>query len=600
MVKKISKLGSFTVFVLLLVVLLISVVFSRYLPVEGFINYKQDLSQLTSVMIPPYTNARNIIKLYDSIYYDDKTGHVLELFGSSDSNLPDTDGSSLTNLVLMPRSDTDVIHYNVVSGNTFSNNVIESQYIQSSLVSSYGSWYYPNAGAAATLNFNYQVLYFPWKTDTVLVLYDMLAKKLVGCVPFLKESTTRLITTTQSVPTTHASDVNAKNGKYVDVLPQYQSKVTGYSGSVPCNKMYQICENIWFDTDNAIVVMHTSNGSDVVVDTTASFTVNDNTDSSITKCAFLSDDVGKNLVVCVPFSRKRTLVCVLCTNEDDSNLLSIRRVVRFDPSAPGGIDGPASSTSVDVATPTSNPIVDTTDSGKWMLKSQCMPPVCPACPSCNCANNGPSPTVCADCQQGKNSLSSLIANSYTASDRWKQGGSGGGGDGTSPGPISNLITGTRDVLVGAENTVGNVVDTAVGGTTLLGLGAIGGAADLGKNVVGDVTNLGGAVVGDTAGVANNIIDSVESIVNNAMNDLTQKVAPQVATLAPEDEEDIQKCKEDTHKKRQKKHTPTPQSAMLGGYQMGQGPGLNNYYGALGGRGASEFMPVTADFSKFGR
>jgi hypothetical protein len=610
MVKKISKLGSFTVFMLLLVVLLISVMFTRYLPLEGFINYKQDLSQLTSVMIPPYTNTRNIIKLYDSIYFDDKTGHVLELFGSSDSNLPDTDGSSLTNMVLMPRSDTDVVHYNVVSGNTFSNNVIETQYIQSSLVSSYGSWYYPNAGSIGTLSFNYQILYFPWKTDTVLVIYDILAKKIVGCVPILKESSTRLITTTEAVPTTHTSDNNAKNGKYVEVLPQYQSILSSYienTAAVPCNKMYQICENVWFDTDNAILVMNSTSsngGGDVVVNTTASFTIHENTDMSVTQCAFMHDNVGKNLIICVPFSKKRALVCIVCVNEDDSKLLSIRRVVRFDPSAPGGIDGAA--TSSDVITTSSLPsVVVESDSGKWMLKSQCMPPVCPACPSCNCANSGgggATPTVCADCQQGKNSLSSLIANSYTASDRWKhgQGTGGGGGDG----PVSNLITGTRDVLVGAENTVGNVVDTAVGGTALLGLGAIGGAADLGKNVVGDVTNLGGAVAGDTAGVANNIIDSVESIVNNAMNDLTQRVggaATNAPLSSPEEEEDVKKCKEDTHKKRQKKTTPPPCAAALqGGYQMAQGPGLNNYYGALGGRGASEFMPVTSDFSKFGR
>lgn len=600
MVKKAINRGSFTVFVLLLVVLLISVMFTKYLPLEGFINYKQDLSQLTSVIIPPYTNTRNIIKLYDSVYYDDKTGHVLELFGSSDSTLPDTDGSSLTNMVLMPRSDTDVIHYNVMPGNTFSNNVIESQYIQSSLVSSYGSWYYPNAGSIGTLNFNYQVMYFPWKTDTVLFIYDILAKKIVGCVPFLKESTTRLITTTQSVPTNYVSDKHPQNGKYVEVLPQYQNKLNGYAGAVTCNKMYQICGNVWFDTDNAVLVMHTSNGSDVTLDTTASFTINDNTDTSITKCAFLNDETGRNLILSIPFSRKRTMVCVLSLNEDESKLLSIRRVMRFDPSVAGGIDGvtPSSDTNV-----TSAPggIVDP-ESGKWMLKSQCMPPVCPACPSCNCgttATSGPSPTTCVNCQ-GKNSLSSLIANSYTASDRWKQGGAGGGSGG--PGPVTSLITGTRDVLVGAENTVGNVVDTAVGGTALLGLGAIGGVAE----VAGDVTGLGGEVVGGTAGIANNLIDSVESIVNNAMNDLTQRIAPNTeAPLPPEEEEDLKKCKEDTHKKRHKKTTPPPATqcaspAVPGGYQMGQGPGLNNYYGALGGRGASEFMPVTSDFSKFGR
>lgn len=594
MVKKISKLGSFTVFIMLLVVLLISVMFTQYLPLEGFINYKQDLSQLTSVMVPPYTNTRNIIKLYDSIYFDDKTGHVLELFGSADSNLPDTEGSSLTNMVLMPRSDTDVIHYNIVPGNTFSNNVIESQYISSSLVSSYGSWFYPNAGSVGTLNFNYQVMYFPWKTDTVLFIYDILAKKIVGCIPFLKESTTRIITTTQSVPTNYVSDKNDKNGKYVEVLPQYQNKLNGQPGAVPCNKMYQICGNVWFDTDNAILVMHTSNGSDVVIDTTASFTVNDSTDSSITKCAFLNDDAGKNLILSIPFSRKRTMVCVLSLNEDESKLLAIRRVMRFDPSVPGGIDEVAPSSPGTVAT--TAPFDP--ESGKWMLKSQCMPPVCPACPSCNCATtatSGPTPTECVNCQ-GKNSLSSLIANSYTASDRWKQGNGQGTGGSGGPGPLTSLVTGTRDVLVGAENTVGNVVDTAVGGTALLGLGAIGGVAE----VAGDVTDLGGAVVGDTAGIANNLIDSVESIVNNAMNDLTQRIAPNTeAPLPPEEEEDLKKCKAE---KRHKKTTPPPKCApaVPGGYQMGQGPGLNNYYGALGGRGASEFMPVTSDFSKFGR
>jgi hypothetical protein len=163
--------------------------------------------------------------------------------------------------------------------------------------------------------------------------------------------------------------------------------------------------------------------------------------------------------------------------------------------------------------------------------------------------------------------------------------------------------------------VGDVVDTAVAGTTLLGLGAISGVNQLASDILDVPKAVVPAVVSDVAGVANKAIGGAESIVNNTVDDLTgQKLrvsggrgsgkgeyepAPaaqeeSTADNEPEEEE------EPTPSGPKRARAACEDKAIPGAYGMAPGPGLNNYYGALAGRPSSNFMPVTADFSKFGR
>jgi len=628
MARGLSRLFSFShfsVFFLLLLALLISVWFARYLPLEGFINYQQNMGQLSSVTVPPYTTTRNIIKLYDSVYYDSQTGAVLELFGKGgDTATTDTTGSSLTNMVLMPRDTPTVVEYDVVPGNTFRQNVVEPHYIQSPLSSVNLSWIFPLPGSVLTLPYNYQVAYFAWKTETVIFIYDIVQEKLVGVLPFLLNSSSKLITTGLTFNNTYVADADPHNGSYINVMPQYTAHLSGYSAAAaPVTQLYQIAANIWFDTANGVLVVGKPGLSDVVVETGASFTLN-KASNRISACYFTMDEVGHNVIMMVPMSNKRTMVCVIykempvmgCTEAgkcNNNNTLAIRKVVRFDPSLPGGVDGETKQGAFppDPMAPVTTP---GPNSNEYILKTQIVPPVCPACPSCTC-NGGATP--CASCQagtsgSGNNSLASLIASSYTVN---RGPGSGGWGSGYGwnggyggPGPISSVI-------IGAENTVGDVVDTAVVGTTLLGLGAISGVNQLASDVLDVPKEVIPAVVGDVAGVANKAIGGAESIINNTVDDLTG----QKGRVGGSDRggrgqggaEPAPANQEDNEAEPEEEEEPTPSGpkraraacddkGIPGAYGMAPGPGLNNYYGALAGRPSSNFMPVTADFSKFGR
>jgi len=632
MARGLSRLFSFShfsVFFLLLLALLISVWFARYLPLEGFISYQQNVTGLSSVTVPPYTTTRNIIKLYDSVYYDSQTGAVLELFGKGgDTATTDTTGASLTNMVLMPRDTPTVVEYDVVPGNTFRQNVVEPHYIQSPLSSVNLSWIFPLPGSVSTLPYNYQVAYFAWKTETVIFIYDIVQEKLVGVLPFLLNSSSKLITTGLAFNNTYVADADPHNGSYINVMPQYTAHLSGYSAgsaaAAPVTQLYQIAANIWFDTANGVLVVGKPGLSDVVVETGASFTLN-KASNTVSTCYFTMDEVGHNVIMTVPMSNKRTMVCVMykevpvmgCTEAgkcNNNNGLAIRKVVRFDPSLPGGVDG---ETKQGASTP--GPMAPVTtpgpDRNEYILKTQIVPPVCPACPSCTC-NGGATP--CASCQtggsgSGNNSLASLIASSYTVNQGpgWGNGNGGYGGYGYGgQGPISST-------LIGAENTVGDVVDTAVAGTTLLGLGAIGGVNQLASDILAVPKAVVPAVVGDVAGVANKAIGGAESIVNNTVDDLTgQKgrvggsdrggpvkggaepapAAQEESTVDNEPEEE----EEPTPSGPKRARAACDDKAIPGAYGMAPGPGLNNYYGALAGRPSSNFMPVTADFSKFGR
>jgi hypothetical protein len=600
----------FIMFLILLIVLIISIIFSKYLPIEGFISYNPVRDEQL-VIVPVYSTTQQLLKVYDSVYFDPQTGNMLELFGtpSSDNTSTSNDISTLTNMVLIPRQGTDVVFYGRNTNDPpFSNNMIENQYLNLHMISSYEAWFYPNAGSLSSLPFNYQIFYFPWKINTVILINDCTIQKIIGVFPFINstKNTSRIqpISPNFRYPTQKIEDFHPNNETYIDVLPQYLSQMQGFPTFKTPTQLYQLESNIWFDTTNAVLMMMKSGTStDLDIEIGVSFTIKSQTDTSILPCFVTSDNVGQNIVVCTAFPNNCTMVSILCVNENNNTILEIRNVVLFDPSVSGGISHKHNDHHDSSLNSPKNRVTSSPDANKYILKSQIVPPVCPACPACN--NN-----TCDACKTkttlaplgNNNSLSSLIANSYTV----------GMNTGTGTGTItdSGTIVGGQDdmtwqkatsnIVTGAEGTVGNVLDTAVGGTALLGLGTVAGATTLGTGVAGDIKDLGLGVTGDVAGVANNLVDAVKDIVKTTMDDLTGQKGDKTHKNKPSENE--------TDQTQTPTYLPTtPVSNMgsefknvPGGYYTACGPGLNNYYGALSNRNASNFMPVTSDFSKFGR
>jgi len=86
------KLSPLFIFLILLVVLVLSVIFSNWLPLsnnrEGLITLYNNIDVLHEVTIPKYSTTKSVTKLYDSLFFDTSNGNLIEVNGSI--CIPDT------------------------------------------------------------------------------------------------------------------------------------------------------------------------------------------------------------------------------------------------------------------------------------------------------------------------------------------------------------------------------------------------------------------------------------------------------------------------------------------------------------------------------
>lgn len=593
---------------------------------------------MSQMAVPPYSSTKQMYRVYDSIYFDANSGNVVELFGDSASN-------QLTNMVVMPRTGSKVTQYdNTATATDFSPNTVNASLVNVSLTSSNHSWSYPTKNNVTTLPYQYQVLYFPWNMDTVMMIHDIqdpnnqqfVALPASGSVgPHDQFSLPGSVT----MPSEYKADTDSNTNKYV-------SGLNGYTE--PNAKIYQVAANVFFDTSNQTLLL--KNSSNLYTGTP--YSVDESTGSSsgagVLSAApqIINDTVGNNLVVAMPFSGGRAMVCILSKNSQNPDLLSIRNVVRFDPSKPGGIEGGTideSSTPPPSCTQTTAPAQTTppsVTSAPGNLMTSQFPMVCPAltCPDVNlsCPSSGVD-------SSSNNTLANLIAEAYIRNTDWtklKQKGSGTESDGTSLGKTisgditklglgaemlggvalmgaadvaSQAIDSTGKVIGGTVGTVGDVAKTGIGAASGLGQSAIGGAtklgegaeklagtvvtsaAGLGQTAMNDATKLGTAAIGGASGVANNAISTTGGMVGD-ISRIGQGTGKGTAGNYYGDVRNNQG------------YMGTGQGTQfrtsgqgVSGQVPGQGvPGQDQYYGAIPIRPSTDFIPVTSDFSKFGR
>jgi hypothetical protein len=640
---KILKLTPFVIFFLLLVVLLISVMFSYVIP-EGMIGYNKNAGIMSQMAVPPYSSTKQIYRVYDSIYYDPNSGNVVEFFGDSASE-------KLTNMVVMPRTGSKVTQYdNTATATDFSPNTANASLVNTTLASSNHSWSYPTKNNVTTLPYQYQVLYFPWNTDTVMLIHDIKDPRnmqyvilpATGSLGSTEEG--KLLPDSITLPGDYKPDTDANNNKYV-------SGLNGYSE--PNSKIYQVAANVFFDTSNQTLLL--KNSSNLYTGTPYHLVGNPSTNSGAISGApqIVNDAVGNNLVIAMSFSG-RTMVCVLSLNGQNPDLLSIRNVVRFDPSKPGGIEGGTideTSTPPPSCTQTTAPAScnQTTPPSSTLAPGNPMtsqfPMVCPAltCPdvklSCPGGGGGGGDS------SGNNTLANLIAEAYIRNTDWtklRQKGSGSGteSDGTSLGKTisgdvtklglgaellggaalagtgmlaSQAISTTGDIIGGTVGSVADVAKTGIGAASGLGQSAIGGATKLGmgaeqlagtavtsatglgQTAMGDVTKLGTAAIGGASGVANNAI----STTGNMVGDLS-RVGGGGGGGGGGPGQFAQQGTAGNYYGDVRSNTGFAGTGQGTRFKTSGVPGQDQYYGAIPSRPSTDFIPVTSDFSKFGR
>lgn len=577
------KLERLSIFMLLLLFLIITVLLSRWAQqdIDGFIGYQMNVEQMSSIIIPMYSSQNTVHKMYDNLYFDNKNGNIIEVDVNSHGNTTlqnDTTGSNISALHIVPRIGTVSTTFEI------KNMTDKVPAPSTTMNNSYKSIDYTSKCKETD---EYKVFMMPWKQDTFVHIMNNAANRTnIGTYMFKSNATStyhKYINTNDGIKITgNRPDNHADNGKYVTA--------SNYSVN---RQVYQISEFIKFDIKNANLIVsandkeltvYSRNGNKVTTlnDEQRADYAKDNLTISHAKAdpQIIYDMRGQNMVLYVP-TEKNTLVALICYNE--SSQLALRNVYRFSES---GIDNGE----LNVAPQTTgNPLSEQLTNGEnskqqtaeppgidmsnYVLKTQIVPPVCPACPSCPNNQSG----ACTQC--GGTGGSGTKSNNGVSLVN---------GDSIHARGSKNIVTGTVGLAKDAVSGTVGLAKDAVSGTVGLAGDAAKGTVGLAKDTVSGTVGLAKDTVSGTVGLASNIVGGALSTVGSIFGGGAGSGA--------------------------------------GADNMGQGGGINasgggmqpqnganqnvsgstttndpySYYGQLPTRPSTKYMPITADFSSFGK
>jgi hypothetical protein len=351
------------IFLCILALFVFAILFVYNKP-EGFISFSESSASLNQVVIPQYSN-QSVYKLYDSVYFDSRTGSVIELFGQTyDNKTVDTTGASLTKMVLMnrvplkqPNSSDFQANSKVIDLSSNGLSMLDPSITGTgaSLISQFQSWVYPNAldkNSLSTVNGltpNYQVIYIPWGNDTIVHVFDTSLFVNVATYYFRQNSDP-----VRSVATITSWDMNSirtrtSKDTYSAAKSSY-STLSGYDGG---KVIFHVTDNVYFDPSNRYLVINSSQGMTVYNGTTdsngpvkvytnvQSLTGTPNSIPTLDfQALYILDPDGRNVVIYMPIPNStKTMIAVLSSDMADNSLLSVRNVALFNPNSSNGLDG---------------------------------------------------------------------------------------------------------------------------------------------------------------------------------------------------------------------------------------------------------------------
>jgi len=586
------KLSPLMLFLILLIVLVISVVFGNAMKLEGFVSFGNSVNSMDRMNIPFYNQTKQVYKIYDNIFFDNGNGNLIEVESTSYNGNTDLTGYSISKVYVTPRDGQSTTIYNI-SGNTSLGMNTDKSMIRS-MNSSFSSWVYPSQSVNTGKN---TLLYFPWGSTTFMHVINNDAKVNVGTYLFGEGNTMEQhIYTNSPISLTSAINDTNTNNKF--------EKDNFYDMN---KNLYKISDFVKFDTTNANLIVQQQDGSRMIYDRysnpTSVGTPNSvtNTSTSISNTTYnswiVNDLAGQHIVLYISIALK-TLVAVI-QYDNVSHSYKLINVCRFNQD---GLDNPnvvppASTSSTTIITaPSSTPSTSTSDDSgtgsipksafseyfKWywffktnqnknteisedyILKSQIVPPVCPSCPACpNCPSG-----VCTNC-----------------------GGQGGSGTLSTSGstvvsPSTNIPGAVASLGTTAGNVAGKAIDVtgkAVGGATNLGEEAVKGTVGLAKETVGGAVGLAKETVGGAVGLAKEAGSGIKDILTPHPMDVRRSKSPTRSIQTNNGQ-----------------YTGSQYNSQVSKYGTPTS-GVDNYsyYGALPEK-SSSFIPITADFSAFGK
>lgn len=367
-------------FLLLLVVLISSVLFSRFLPLnvfsEGFVSFRYtdpltspSFSMDSAGLINTYSATNKVVKIYDSIYLDPKNGNLIEVDGNTfDKVYYKNDIQSYGNIAACTSAKSDGIGNCIASAAEITGSTVKKIYVvkrsgDSSSSNPYAASYTNNIWANGNLaesqitnvsscfrpfryetknrwdgvdNHKYQVFYFPWNNDTyihIIKLGTSAANPTKHAITIHHQSST-----IQGVTYTESSTGGAVGTSAITVptgISDAQTAATdGDNGKVvrqDTKDFYQLSKAFKYDYTNGRVYKTTnvSNTPTTTVYNRVGGTINDqSTPGSITNADEFTpkvyQDAGGNLLLVIAHSRK-TLIASLLVESIDNGVVKFKR-----------------------------------------------------------------------------------------------------------------------------------------------------------------------------------------------------------------------------------------------------------------------------------
>jgi hypothetical protein len=573
--------------------------------------------------------TRNVNKLHDCVYYDPSNGTVILLDGNTytPGGAYDRFGNTLTSMTLVERDSTKSAPITTVLSVSGDYQSVISKKPMRDFYNSFTVT--SNVTMVGGTPDKYELIYVSWGKETYLHLITLNnasdpTKNNQLRFSFMFDSSGRAVQTVNQDAYSYESNIAIHDAPLPKIPPtthdQYDGSRQPVLGYDTGNTKYQICKNNYYDLLNGDIIQR-----DMSIRTNSAINIysrviNKNNDVSFNTYNFGADNkyspalptpsdnmpnvsagfraavIGGSLtrppkdddfyysIIYVSVGQ-RTILTVL--NRTNSGEYEIRKVFRFqnktidDGTVSGSANvGSSSGGSADKKTDNKEMddllyqyILKTMFSGydgatinDYMLKTQIVPPVCPTCPAC------PSSGVCNNC-----------------------GGNGGSGtnvgDGGITGVANNVVDGTVNVARDAVGGTVGVARDAVGGTVGLARDAVGGTVGLARDAVGGTVGLARETVGGTVGLVKDAVGGTVGLAKETVGG----VANTLGKLAPTDVSADSTGNSGTY------------GSGSGYYSAGGGIGTSvttgsdhsSYFGALPPKGG-DYIPVTADFSRFGR
>jgi hypothetical protein len=572
--------------------------------VDGFIGYKFDTPPLETVILPMYSDKNKLHKMYDSLYFDNKNGNIVEIdatayagvSGNVSGNIH-SNGSTITALHVLPRIGNSVKSYKIEQ----ITDVIPAP--ATTTDKSYQSKVYQTMSKATD---TYTTFMMPWHDNTYVHVMNNSASKPenIGTYAFTNSSSAQQYDYQDNVAMVGVDksrpDTNSKNNTLV-IDPIYNTK----------RKVYQISEFVKYDISNATILVsvgdkelkvysrNASNAQTLTSTASNQETMNGDDQSSVASINFaprvIYDLCGQNMIVYVP-NAKKTLVALVCYNSDVK--LDLRNVCRFnenglDMGEPTSTNSGSDNKKDDKKDDTKMTEYGDFDLDDYMLKTQIIPPVCPACPSCN-YNNGGACNQCGGsggCGTRTSNGDSLVTGSNPIRGVLDTSGNVAGGIVNAAGNVAGgVVNAAGNLAGGAVNAAGNVLNTTVDTAGNVVNKTIDTAGNVVNKTVGAATNVATGALGAVGNVASSALGVVGNVLGGAGNLLPSGAGSQggsagAMALQPVSSGSMQ--------------------AQQGGaqYPVSGNTGTTDpysYHGALPIKKPTEFMPITADFSSFGR